>query len=875
MTSSTSDSSNSKKTLDNEVKAFANGLQYWAKFLAERILQGIEITDEIIKESYSYLLEEIKINPPTEKQQISIKYNLEEFSSYKKDLKFKNLSEVTGVNALLDNESIDFGPNLTIIYGSNGSGKSGYVRLLKKVFYSKAPEEILKNINLESGHKQLSAKFKFLANEEELAYKYPENENQPEYDQFSVFDCQCILKHLDQRNEFEFRPSGLRFFAEFTDAIKRVENKLNLDIANKSSSNDFASLFDGESEIKTFIQKLSSSTDTSNLKKYFPLSIEEKTEKKGIEKEYDELLLTTKSKEKEIKANETIIKLLRDNKKEFETLNSYFTESKLKEIQSAISDCIEKDAIAKKEGIESLKSTTIKEIGSEEWKTFIIAAEEFAEKQKDFNGTYPEPGDFCIFCHQPLSNAAIFRILDYWSFLKSQAEQSAKAANEKLKKIKTGYENLKFDLYPDGNILTAWLLDKKPNLILTIKENLSAIKLLSNSIISDLNNKNPTKHTAYNISGLEIDQVIKKIEESSKLLENNQQSLELTKLASKKALFLHREKLELHYAKIEQFINNHKWIQKANSFGWQAFKLNITTTEKRLSTTYFNKEYIDTFNKECKELHGEFGITIDAKSSEAKSNRQLQIKGLKPSAVLSEGEQKVIAIADFLAESKLSEINRGLIFDDPVNSLDEIRKSEIADRLVKEAVNKQVVIFTHDLVFLSSIISSSENYDINIDCHWIEKQDDNPGKVWVGNCPSYEKAYKKSGKARDYYTEAKNLGPEKKEKSIKNGFAALRTSYESLVIFELFNGVVQRFNERVSVESLSEVYINEEVKNELMDSFFQCCRYMEGHLHSDKYARKKPTLENLNEEINRFDHIKKKISDLKKSKISPAHNRSV
>ena len=438
--------------------------------------------------------------------------------------------------------------------------------------------------------------------------------------------------------------------------------------------------------------------------------------------------------------------------------------------------------------------------------------------------------------------------------------------------IKEEYEKLNFNLYPAENILTAWLIDKKPNFISIITEALSASKLLSESIISDLNNKCGNKHTGYKIPISELDQVITKIEESKKVLEDNHQSQELNKLLSTKTLFLHREKLEIHIKKIEQYVNNQKWIQKANSFGWQAFKLIITTTEKRLSNTYFNKDYIDTFNNECKELHGEFGITIDAKSSEAKSNRQLQIKGIKPSAILSEGKQKVIAIADFLAETKLSEINRGLIFDDPVNSLDENRKSEIAIRLVKESKNKQVIIFTHDLVFVSSLIASCDNSDIKCDCHWIEKEENNPGKIWLKNTPSFEKNYRKSNKARDYYIEAKALGPEKREDSIKNGFAALRTSYESLVVFELFKGVVQRFNERVSVESLKDVYFSEEIRDELLDSFFQCCRYMEGHLHSDKYAYKKSTLENLNEEINRFDQIKKEDFRIKKGcKITPAY----
>ena len=40
MTNSSNESTNLKKTLDNEVKAFANGLQYWAKYLAEKNITG-------------------------------------------------------------------------------------------------------------------------------------------------------------------------------------------------------------------------------------------------------------------------------------------------------------------------------------------------------------------------------------------------------------------------------------------------------------------------------------------------------------------------------------------------------------------------------------------------------------------------------------------------------------------------------------------------------------------------------------------------------------------------------------------------------------------------------------------------------------------
>ena len=147
------------ETLETEVKKFANGLPYWAKYIAEKILSGNAISDNDIDTSYSFLLEELKLKEETEKPEIEINYNSASEGNHKSDLLITKLENVEGVNALTENQTIDFSSNLTIIYGANGSGKSGYARLLKKAFYSKAEEDILPNVHLESGHKIVNAKF--------------------------------------------------------------------------------------------------------------------------------------------------------------------------------------------------------------------------------------------------------------------------------------------------------------------------------------------------------------------------------------------------------------------------------------------------------------------------------------------------------------------------------------------------------------------------------------------------------------------------------------------------------------------------------------------------------------------------------------------
>ena len=291
------------ETLESEIKKFAEVLPYWAKYLAYKILSGIVITDNDIDISYSHLLEELTLKEITEKSEITINYNAANNGNYKSDLLLTKLENVEGVNALVEYQTIEFSPNLTIIYGTNGSGKSGYVRLLKKVFYSKAPENILPNIHIDNGHKSIDAKFTFKSNNTDISLKYADNET-AEFEQFAVFDGKGLYKQLVEKNEFEFRPAGLSFFAQYTDAVNCVEEKLYAEKSTKqlgNTINDLADLFDGNSEIKTIVQNLNAKTNIDNLNALTPFSDEDKTKKEVIQKQYDELLLASKGKEKEIK----------------------------------------------------------------------------------------------------------------------------------------------------------------------------------------------------------------------------------------------------------------------------------------------------------------------------------------------------------------------------------------------------------------------------------------------------------------------------------------------------------------------------------------------------------------------------------------------
>lgn len=72
--------------------------------------------------------------------------------------------------------------------------------------------------------------------------------------------------------------------------------------------------------------------------------------------------------------------------------------------------------------------------------------------------------------------------------------------------------------------------------------------------------------------------------------------------------------------------------------------------------------------------------------------------------ILSEGEQKAVSIALFLAEIDVAQNKSTVILDDPVNSLDHRMMERLSNILLQ--LKNQVIIFTHNRMFLDAISGS-------------------------------------------------------------------------------------------------------------------------------------------------------------------------
>ena len=82
------------ETLETEVKKFADGLPYWAKFICSEILSGNELTEDKYESAFSYLLEELDLKEKSERPELSISYNPNASDDFKENIIFNSLSNI-------------------------------------------------------------------------------------------------------------------------------------------------------------------------------------------------------------------------------------------------------------------------------------------------------------------------------------------------------------------------------------------------------------------------------------------------------------------------------------------------------------------------------------------------------------------------------------------------------------------------------------------------------------------------------------------------------------------------------------------------------------------------------------------------------------
>jgi hypothetical protein len=139
------------------------------------------------------------------------------------------ITEVDGVNNLAPGQTLIFKPNgITIIYGDNGAGKSGYARILKRACRARDAGKIEPNVYAQQPPTLASATLAYTIGGVHQVPETWQDSGHPHavLSAVSVFDSECAAVHIKEENEVAFRPFGSDVPDELATACQAVKDAL-------------------------------------------------------------------------------------------------------------------------------------------------------------------------------------------------------------------------------------------------------------------------------------------------------------------------------------------------------------------------------------------------------------------------------------------------------------------------------------------------------------------------------------------------------------------------------------------------------------------------------------------------------------------------
>ncbi len=143
--------------------------------------------------------------------------------------------ELDNINALAAGQELRFGVRgLTIIYGDNGAGKSGYARVLKAVCRARvARGDVIRSNVYESAAGLPTATIDFVVGgqQQHLDWQHGATSD-PLLAKVSVFDSRCATLYVENKdNQLAFTPGPLRLLADVAKACDLLKGALEKEIA--------------------------------------------------------------------------------------------------------------------------------------------------------------------------------------------------------------------------------------------------------------------------------------------------------------------------------------------------------------------------------------------------------------------------------------------------------------------------------------------------------------------------------------------------------------------------------------------------------------------------------------------------------------------
>lgn len=763
-----------------------------------------------------------------------------------------SLEATQNINAIADKTKLPFEKTgLNVVYGNNAAGKSGYTRILKNTCHCRHKEVIRGSVDRPHTDKCL-AKVEYVVGDETGEYEWTvDSIPDPALKTVHVFDHMSGNSYLVRQNDVKYMPAGLDVLGSLTDIIGYVATKLKQeDLDADSGLYEFEQVFSDHTATKA--HQLIQSLDKPNALEVFE-AISTLTDDELLRKE--ELAKQIPIKESKSPASlkhEMEVKLPRMSgvHRTFDNLMNALSKSNIDRISGLAKDAQNAfNAAEKAKGIRFEDGKYIAGTGDDAWLILWSAAKSFSENNAYHGHDFPntDADARCVLCQQELGADAKKNLQDFDSFIKDKSQELFNEANKKLtlaiddlKKalpsdsyISSVSETVSTDDYADIASVEKAMSESKKLLdgyieILATRKEIEDVDSAESAVLALTNLKN-------SISNLR-ELIAKPLDDKTYEEELTKERGELSGLKARKLLSEH-----------EKSIRKNIKLYEEKSGIKSALGLSTTGAVSTKIGSLSNEFVVAALAKEFDgELKAMFSGKIKAELVKARTERGVPYseivltgttstyKGNTLELIMSEGEQKGVALAGFFAELSISPVKSAIIFDDPVTSLDHLNLEKIAKRIAKESIDRQVIVFTHNILFASELENAAGKIKVDYSARAIEKFSTS------GIVRDHLDFDNMSTKARIDYLEKRinplrlkhTAGDASYKDEASNFYRDLRLTWERAIEEILLNGIVKRYRRDVKPGSINGIIIDQDDKSIIAENMERCAKFL--HDQSDE-----------------------------------------
>lgn len=817
-----------------EILTWTQGLPAWQSDAVSRLLAKQTLTAQDYEDLYALL--KLAHGIPDPKTRHPKPLTADQIPAQAKantHIELRAIKNLRNVNAIAENQQLAVGPaGMTVIYGDNGSGKSGYSRVLKRACRARDQSEpIHPNANLpgvKTGNALASFDLAIDGTVKEVTW-HQGQEAPPELSSFAIFDAHCARAYLDSEDDFSYVPYGLEVFEALAKVCQQL--KTSVEVEQKQSAVDLTAFahLQGETAVGKLIATLSAKTSTAQVEALATLKPEELEQRDTLEKSLKENNPNEKAGLLRLRARR--VAAIAKNSVEKGLVVGPDAIAKLKALADSFRTAQAAAALAAKsfkEGENLLPGT-----GGEAWRELFEAARKFAlEAHPDKQ--FPDLGAdaACPLCQQPLA-AGAERLLRFEAFIQAEAEKTAQVRRRALAAEYRPFAASVMTLNLD-EVTQTEIAEIDPPLVADTKTFESALTARHEAI----------KAAVVSHDWAELDQALASPADRLQALADklNAEAEALEKASNEEARAALQKQLEELDARLRLSQAKEAVLTAVAKLGHQA-KLKSCLTAVRtnaislkaseLAEKVVSKELADALNREFKALGvGGLSVSLQSRADRGKALHKLKLQlpqVRSPGEILSEGEQRAIAIGSFLAEVGLSGGKGGIVFDDPVSSLDHRRRERVAKRLAAEAVQRQVIIFTHDIYFLCLLAEEAKQMGAAVVTQSLTRRAEGFGIADPELPFEGKSASKRIGALKAQQQGIAKLHKEGNEqehhRQTVDAYFRLRMAWERAVEEVLLREVILRFRKGVETQRLVGVSVDDDDYAQVNAGMSKCSNY--------------------------------------------------